>query len=338
VRLLILGGTVFLGRHLVDAALARGHDVTIFHRGRQPAHRPGDVDEMFGDRDGGLDALRGRSWDAVIDTSVFVPRLVHDSAVLLSEAVGHYTFVSSVSAYADVSGPVNEDTPVHAPPAADVEGPIIEHYGPLKVGCEQAALAALPGRVLIQRPGLIVGPHDPTDRFTYWVRRVAAGGEMLAPAPPDAPVQVIDARDLAAWTLDTAEGGVTGVLNAIGPRGTDFAGLLATCVAETRSAAEITWVDEQFLLDEGLGPWEEVPLWLPADFRMRGMLDVDDTRARAAGLRTRPLAETVRDLHAWDRERGAPVVPQVGARHGSAGLDARKEAAVLSRWRARMPG
>lgn len=338
-RVLLLGGTVFLGRHLVDAALARGHEVTIFHRGRQSAHRPSDVEEVLGDRDGDLQALRGRSWDAVIDTCGYVPRPVRDSARALADAVEHYTFVSSVSVYADLSRAVDEDTPVHEPPPASVEGPVSEHYGPLKVGCERAVLEELPARALILRPGLIVGPNDPTDRFTYWVRRVTAGGEVLAPQPSSAPVQVIDVRDLAAWTLDLAERRSTGTLNAVGPPRTHtFASILAACREETDSDAWITWADPQFLLDQGVGPWEELPLWLPADLGMGAMLDVEDSRARAAGLRTRPLSETILDLHAWDRARSTPVVPQEDAGYGAAGLAPDREAALLADWSDRVPG
>lgn len=229
VELLILGGTVFLGRHVVDAALAAGHRVTILHRGHSPAHRPGDVEELLADRDGGLDVLAGRSWDAVVDTSGYVPRVVGDSARRLAGAVDHYVFVSSVSVYADLTGGVDEDRPLHEPP--DHED-VAAAYGGLKVGCERAVEAALPGRALHVRAGLIVGPHDGTNRFTYWVTRVAAGGEVLVPDALDRPVQVVDVRDLAGWMVDAAEDRLTGTLNVMGPRGAvTFGGLLAAARA-----------------------------------------------------------------------------------------------------------
>ncbi len=217
-RILILGGTVFVGRHLVEAALARGHEVTLFNRGQHgPDLYPG-VEKLRGDRDGGLDALRGRRWDAAIDTCGYVPRIVRASATLLANAVDHYTFISSVSVYPEAhTRHLDEDSPVGALDDESVEDVTPETYGPLKALCEQAAEGAMSGRALTIRPGLIVGPHDPTDRFTYWPRRVAQGGEVLAPGRPERPVQIIDARDLAAWTLQLVASGARGVYNATGP-------------------------------------------------------------------------------------------------------------------------
>jgi 2'-hydroxyisoflavone reductase len=220
-KLLILGGTVFLGRHLTEAALAAGHDVTLFNRGQHNANLYPDLEKLRGDRDGGLDVLKGRTWDAVVDTCGYIPRLVRDSASLLSDAVDHYTFISTLSVYDDfrVRG-LREEAAVGTLDDETVEavtGGSKGTYGPLKALCEQAAEAAMPGRVLCARPGLMVGPYDPTDRFTYWPVRVARGGQVLVPPTPQAPVQFIDARDLATWVMRMAEHNKTGVYNATGP-------------------------------------------------------------------------------------------------------------------------
>ena len=230
-NLLILGGTIFLGRYLVEAALARGHQVTLFNRGQHNSELYPDVEKLRGDRDGGLDVLRGRRWDAVVDTSGYVPRVVRASAELLADAVEHYTFISSISVYPHFrSVGLDESAPVGTLDDPTVEEITGESYGPLKALCEQAVEQALPGRTLVIRPGLIVGPHDYSDRFTYWVRRVAQGGELLAPAHPDWHTQIIDVRDLAEWTLRMVERRQTGVYNATGPEyDLTFGQLLETC-------------------------------------------------------------------------------------------------------------
>lgn len=335
-RVLVLGGTTFLGPAVVDAALGRGGEVTIFHRGRQPAHRPGDVEEVLGDRDGGLGPLQGRRWDVCVDTSGYVPRVVGDSAELLADAVERYVFVSSLSVYADLAPGVDESRPVHDPPPDEVEGPILELYGPLKVGCERVVERALPGRAIILRAGLLVGPRDPLNRFAYWVTRVADGGEVLAPGPRDQPVQVLDVRDLAPWALAAAADGRAGVVNAIGERGMTLGGLLDTCRTVAANDARFTWVDEDFLAQHEVEPWDGLPLWLPSKLGVTGMLDGDDTRAREWGLSTRPLDETVRDVLAFERSRtvGPPGV-SAGMRLDAAGISREKERAVLAAWHAR---
>ena len=337
-RLLILGGTLFLGRHLTEAALARGHEVTLFNRGQRNPELFPEVEKLRGDRDGGLDALRGRRWDAVVDTSGFVPRVVRASAELLADAVGLYAFVSSVSVYADFSRPVDEDAPLTTTADETVEEVNGETYGPLKVLSERAVEEALPGRALVLRPGLIVGPHDPTHRFTYWTGRVARGGEVLAPAPPGTPIQFIDARDLAEWTLRLLEAGTAGVYNAAGP---DYpltmGGFLEECRDVSGSGARLEWVGEEFLLERGVEPWGELPLWIPESSEThRHFLNVNVERALRAGLTFRPLAETVRDTLAWQREReGQPLPSKPGVPQPDVTLKPERERELLAEWHER---
>ena len=318
-RILILGGTLFLGRHVVDAALARGHEPTLFNRGQtNPELFPG-VEKLRGDRDGNLSALEGRSFDAVVDTSGRVPRLVGDTIDALGD-VGHYTFVSSVSVYADLSSAPTVDSPVGelTEPSEDA----MEHYGELKADCEDVVRGRFPD-AFIPRPGLIVGPWDPTGRFTYWPERLAAGGRVLAPAPPDADFQVIDARDLADWFIRAAEASLAGTFNAVGPR-VPRRDALETIGRASGGAAELIWVDPQFVADAGVGEWMELPLWLH-DSKYAAMLSIDPEPAFAAGLHARPLEETARDTLAWIAAGDAPADPP-------AGLDRAKEQQVLDSW------
>jgi len=331
-KVLVLGGTVFLGRHLARAALDRGHHVTLFHRGRHPwqaddlsADARSRVDEIAGDRRGGLDRLAGRRWDAVIDPSGFFPDDVAASARALANAVGHYTFVSSISACASFEPiGITEDGPAlvlsdderREGQTLDRENPAhLERfgalYGALKVACEQEAETPLPGRALVVRPGLIVGPHDPTDRFSYWPERVAAGGDVLVPGRAQRHVQFIDVRDLAEWMIRLAEERRTGTLHATGPASPLTMGaLLETCRAESNSDARWVWRDDESLLAAGLLPWRDLPLWIPAsDTSMRGFMSLDCGRAIAAGLRFRPLADTVRDTRLWAATR-SPAEPR----------------------------
>jgi 2'-hydroxyisoflavone reductase len=307
-KLLILGGTTFLGRHLVEAATARGHEVTLFNRGRRNPDLFPDVEKLRGDRDGNLEALKGRTWDAAIDTCGYVPRVVRASATLLADAVRHYTFVSSLSVYADFSVVgMDETAPVGTLEDETIEEVNGETYGPLKALCEQAAEQAMSGRVLNVRPGLIVGPHDPTDRFTYWVHRVADGGEVLAPGRPEYLTQFIDARDLAAWNVRMIEANQTGVYNATGlDVPVTMKQLLDECKTVSGSDAQFTWVDEQFLLDAKVQPWSELPLWIPASSpTAAGFSSVNCNKAIAAGLTFGSLSETIRDTLAWDVTRPA---------------------------------
>jgi 2'-hydroxyisoflavone reductase len=326
-KLLVLGGTVFLGRHLAEAALARGHEVTLFNRGRHHPELFPEAEKLRGDRDGGLAPLRGRRWDAAVDTSGQVPRLVRAAAELLADAVDHYTLVSTLAVYADfprLPG-IDERFPLAVPDDPAAEEVSFRTVGPLKALCERAAEAALPGRVLAVRAGLLAGPHDPTDRFTYWPRRVARGGEVLAPAGPGLPVQFVDARDLAAWMVGAAESRLAGAYNATGPaRPLTLGELLEACREESRSDARFTWVDERSLLRAGVGRRLELPLWLPG---APGAAAADCRRALAAGLAFRPLAETVRDTRAWDAARP----PEAERR---AGLSREREAELLRALRA----
>ena len=327
-NLLVLGGTVFLGRHLTQAALDRGHTVTHFNRGQHnPELFPG-VEKLRGDRDGNLSALAGRRWDAVMDTCGYIPRIVAASARLLADAVDHYTFISSVSVYASFAQPdQDESAPVGGLDDPTVEQVTGETYGPLKALCEQAAQSAMSGRVLTVRPGLIVGPHDPTDRFTYWPVRVSRGGQVLAPSRPDYGTELIDVRDLAEWTLRMVEGRVTGVFNATGPAYPLTLGeVLETSREVSASDAEFVWASESFLLKNEVQPWSHMPLWVGDGPENAGFARMDCRKAHAAGLTYRPLAETVRDTLAWAAARP----PDHAWR---AGLSAQRERELLDLWR-----
>ena len=322
-QLLVIGGTHFVGRALVEDAVERGHDITVFHRG--PAEPEGfpPVEHLHGDRDGGLDVLRGRTWDAAIDTCGYVPRVVRDSARLLADAVRTYAFVSTLSVYPDDAPPgCNEETPTYQPPFPDTEEITAESYGPLKVACELEALGAFPGRCLVIRPGYIVGPHDPTDRFTYWVRRAAAGGRMLAPGPQDHALQVVDVRDLGAFTLDHVEAGTADVFGVVGPREPlTWGEAMPALVKAADAGTELAWVDAPFLRERINDEEGELPLW---DIDYPGLHSFDASKAVAAGLHHRPLAETIADTLAWDRGRGALKV----------GLTPERERELLQRWMA----
>lgn len=323
-RLLVIGGTHFVGRAVVDAADARGHEVTVFHRGPSEPEGFPDVEHLHGDRDGGLAALRGREWDAALDTCGFVPRVVRDSARLLADAVGTYGFVSSLSVLPDDAPPgANEDTPTHQPPFPQTEEITNESYGPLKVACEREATAAFPGRCLIVRPGYIVGPNDPTDRFTYWVRRAAAGGEMLAPGPGDGAIEVVDVRDLGAFMLDHLEAGAAGTFGVVGPgEPLTWSAFVGTARSVGGSGTTPVWVARRFLEAELADDIDGV---LPLrDYPYEGLHRYDGSRAIAAGLRHRPLEETIADTLAWDRGRG-PL---------KAGLSSERERELLDAWRA----
>jgi 2'-hydroxyisoflavone reductase len=287
VKLLVLGGTKFLGRAIVDAALADNHEPTLFNRGETDASLFPEVEQLRGDRDGALDALAGREWDAVVDTCGYFPRIVRQSAEALAGSVDAYCFISSVSVYSDLSGIVSEESPVGTLDDESTEefGAEFERYGPFKALCENVVQEVYGERALVVRPGLIVGPHDPSGRFTYWPHRLARGGEVLAPGPPERLAQFIDVRDLAEWIVRLLEDGWRGVFNATN-EGVPWGELLAD--------ADVTWARDEFLVAQEVGEWMELPLWI-ADPAFAGMQQTDVSRAVAAGLRTRPVAETMRD-------------------------------------------
>jgi 2'-hydroxyisoflavone reductase len=278
-----------------------------------------------------LDGLQGRHWDAVIDMCGYVPRVVRASAELLAPAVEQYLFVSTISVYADLSQPgATEQAPVGFLTDPTTELIDANSYGPLKALCEQEVRHAVGDRSLIIRPGLIVGPYDPTDRFTYWVARVAAGGEVLAPGSPVQHVQFIDVRDLASWMLGLVEQHATGTMHATGPCDPlSLGALLQACCDVSGSAAQPTWVDEQFLLDSAVMPWSELPLWVPAlDRSTHGFSAIDCRKAISHGLRFRPLNETIGDTLAWAATRPDTY-------EWRAGITPERERALLSAWRER---
>jgi 2'-hydroxyisoflavone reductase len=300
-RLLILGGTRFLGRHLVEAALARGHSLTLFNRGQSNPDLFPALETVIGDRERDLALLSARRWDTVIDTCGYFPRPVRLSAEALSDAATAYVFISSISVYADFSKVgIDEGDLVGKLEDESLEEITGESYGPLKVLCEQTAQVIFPERALIIRPGLIVGPYDPTDRFTYWPVRVARGGEVLAPEKPAAPVQIIDGRDLAAFIIRLIEHRATGIYNATGPAGgLTMGALLETCKKVSGSNATFRWAPLDFLEQNNVAPWSDMPAWIPDTPEEAGASRVDVTKAIAAGLTLRPLADTVRDTLDW---------------------------------------
>lgn len=330
-HILILGGTGFLGPHVVEAALAKGHTVTLFNRGKTNPHLFPDLEKLQGDRKtGNLDALKGREFDAVIDNSGYLPKHVKQSAELLQTST-QYLFVSSVSAFRDQgqAGLVETDpvAPLTEPDTEDV----MTHYGALKAACEQAAETAMPGRVTVVRPGLIVGPGDESDRFTYWPVRLARGGEVLAPGNPDDPVQLIDVRDLAAFMLRCVEEQFTEVYSAVGPtERLSVKGMLDGCIAALGSNATLTWADSKFLEKHEVQPWMELTVWVPPDSEFGGLGAVNGSKAWAAGLTTRPLGDIAKDTLAYWNS-----LPEERRSKPRAGLPAEREAAVLAAWHAR---
>jgi 2'-hydroxyisoflavone reductase len=306
-KLLIIGGTRFLGRALVEAALDAGHRVTLFNRGQTNPDLFPQVEKLRGDRDGGLEPLRGRQWDAVVDACGYVPRVVRASAKLLADQVDHYIFISTLSVYRD-PGLVGagENAPLATLEDETTEEIDGETYGPLKALCEQAVDEVMgAARAMHVRSGLIVGPHDPTDRFTYWPHRVSRGGEVLAPGSPEDPVKFIDVRDLAAWIVKAAGERRSGPFNVQGPeKPLSFGRVLDACRRVSGSDAVFTWVDDEFLLAHDVAPFTEMPLWLPPPLSNLYLVDV--SRAFAAGLRCRPLGDTVRDTLAWARRHRPP--------------------------------
>ncbi len=329
--ILILGGTGFLGPHVVDTARARGHTVTLFNRGKTHPGLFPDVEKLQGDRDGKLEALNGRTWDAVVDTSGYVPRIVKMSAELLAPSVKQYIFVSTISVYDDAN-PANADEAAKIQTIADPTNEEVKvNYGALKALCEQAAEAAMPGRVANIRPGLIIGPGDPTGRFSHWPTRIAEGGEVLAPGDGSTPVQYVDGRDLGAWIVRMIEDTTTGVFNALGPETrVTMKEVLDACNEVSGNKAQLTWVPSDFLEKQNVAPWGEMPMWIDVK-DMAGFGTMQNRRAIAKGLTFRPIRDTAKDTLAWLET--LPADERAKAR--SSGIKREKEAQVLAAWKAR---
>ena len=329
-RLLIVGGSVFLGRALVAEARARGHEITVFNRGfSSPATEPG-VTLIKGDRNGDLSALGGQTWDAVIDTCGYVPRQVRSLLAALSGRIGHYTFVSTVSAYADLSRSDLTESATLGRLADDAtETVTAQTYGPLKALCEAAAQQGMPSGNLIVRPGIIVGPHDPTDRFAYWVSRIAEEREVLAAGNPKAPVQLIDVRDLAAWIVEMSEMKRAGVFNAVGPKmPITLQHLFAIYAEAVNPRARFAWVDDAFLVAQGITEWMKLPFYIPGSApQFAGMFAVNGDKAFGAGLKLRPLTETAADTWRWIQGRPVGAAMKTGLSH-------EQEQRLLAAWHA----
>jgi 2'-hydroxyisoflavone reductase len=342
-KLLILGGTRFVGRHLVTAALASNHEITLFNRGKHPHAALTSVETIYGDRNSDLAKLQGRRWDAVVDTCGYLPRTLRASAEILFDSVDVYVFLSSLSVYADFSvfgidetAPVATLTSEQLEKANEIDSSgqasavtFGEMYGGLKALCEQAAEEVLPNRVLIIRPGLIVGPYDYTDRFTYWVVRVARGGEVLAPGRPERYVQFIDVRDLAEWTVRMTERKETGVYNANNlPKTLTMERVLEECKIASDSDASFTWVSDNFLMQEKVARWSELPLWMPEEGapHLKGFMFINCNKAIGSGLSSRHLNDTIRDVLTWRETNCADEELK-------AGIDRDKEQGLLRKWR-----
>ena len=324
-RILILGGTRFLGRHLVEAALAHGHEVTLFNRGKSNPDLFPQLETIIGDREHDVNKLNGHIWDAVIDVAGYVPRIVRLSAEVLKENVARYVFISTISVYRDFKQiSIDESYPVGKLEDATIEEITGETYGPLKALCEQIVQDTYRERALIVRPGLIVGPHDPTDRFTYWPVRVARGGEVLAPQKPEAAIQVIDVRDLADFIIKLIQDNASGIYNATGPNyDLTIGNLLEVSKQVTGSNADFKWASVDFLNQYKVEAWSDMPTWVPDDEEGIGFSRVNVSRAIAAGLTFRPLEETVRDTLAWAQSRPPD-------HEWRAGLTAEREVQVLA--------
>lgn len=338
-NILIIGGTRFVGRHLIEAAVERGHQVTIFHRGKHTSAGLPSIDEILGDRNHDLDLLTNKNWDAVIDTCGYLPQHVQASAQALKESTAQYIFISSISAYAGFSKPgFDEDAPLaelsaeqqavfdEIDPLGEFDGYALgELYGALKVLCEKAVTKTYEHNSLIIRPGLIVGTYDWTDRFTYWVMRVAEGGKVLSPGDFESYVQFIDGGDLANWTIRMIESNETGIFNATGkPFATTFGGMLETIKSVLRSNAEFVWVDDEFMAENNIAPWTEMPVYLPETDETKGFSAASVDRAVSKGLVFSDLRETVIKTYEWRKRDDAGLI---------AGISRERESELLDLWR-----
>jgi 2'-hydroxyisoflavone reductase len=316
-KILILGGSRFLGKAMVEEGLKRGHDITIFNRGNNKEGLS-DVEQLIGDREGDVSQLKNRDWDVVMDTCGFAPRHMSKMAAVLGDNIEHYTYISSISVYKDwIPHSISEDYPLQSMTQGQLkeveEGRVspYEYYGALKALCEAEAETYWPGRVLHIRAGQLVGPFDYTDRLPYWVQRVAEGGNIVVPGRTDRPIQLIDVKDIAAWVFDMAAKRKAGTFNMTGPDYTlTMEQLLSTCKEVTQSNAQFVWTDEKFILDQKIQPWTEMPLWIPEYFPLdgetgpwKGSFCISIEKAVDAGLSFRPLENTIYDVYQWEKTR-----------------------------------
>lgn len=329
--ILVLGGTRFIGPHIVECLADRGHQITLFNRGETDPDRFADVEQLRGDRDSGdVSALEDRSWNGVVDTSAYHPRAVRQTLRTLGDGPDHYLLLSTLSVYRDFAQMgIDEDYPLKSP-ETDTERVDSETDGPLKVACERTAEERAPGRLTILRPGVVVGPEDPTDRFTYWPARAARGGEMLAPGAPDHGTQYIDVRDLAEFTVQCLEQHVTGTYNVvIPPARTTIGDIVKTSRRAIDGSATTTWVDGDFLERHDVEPWRDLPLWAPPATRLQGLASIRTDRAQEVGLEVRSLETTVADTLEWFRS-----LPDSRRDNLRAGLERDRERALLRAWHA----
>jgi 2'-hydroxyisoflavone reductase len=344
-RILFIGGTGFIGPHMVRRAMSRGHTVTLFNRGRTNPGLFANVEKLVGDRDGGLGVLKGRTWDAVIDTSGYVPRVVRDSAQLLKDSVHRYLFISTGDVYRDFSTPgLDENSPLDVlsdPTSEDVS----KHYGAFKVLCEKAVLEAYPDRNTILRPGWIIEAGDNNTISAYWPVRIDRGGEVLACGDPTDPTQIIDAHDLARFVIKILEDDINGIYNTVGPASPlTWGEFLCGIRAVTSTPVRFTWVNADFLAEIGVMPWTDLPIWWPPrdDYKTpppfepggKGFAMIDGRRAIAAGLTFRPLAETARDIIDEFKARGEDW----DAKPRRFGMSSKREAEALAAWHKRAGG
>ena len=338
-RILILGGTGFTGPYQIQYALSRGHKITTFNRGKtHPGELPKEVEQLVGDRNGQLDALKNRQWDVVIDNPTSVPKWVRDAGQILKGNIDRYVFISTISVYADTSKPgTDENAPLAKYTGADamkesrdtIVASKFALYGPLKALSEAEAEKWFPGKTLVVRPGLIVGPRDETDRFSYWPVRIDRGGEVLAPGEPTDPVQFIDARDLAEWTIRMVENGETGIYNATGPDKKLGIGEMLNGIKDSINAkATFTWVSADFLEAQKVAPWSDMPVWIPPKGEEAGGAQISNKRALDKGLTFRPLRDTARDTLAWFKSQPAERQAKL-----KAGLTPEREKDVLEAWK-----
>ena len=324
-NILIIGGTRFLGKHLVDSALARGHQITLFNRGKTNPDLFPNIETIIGNREHDINKLSGRNWDTVIDTCGYVPRIVRESGVGLERSVRRYVFISTLSVHADNREiGIAEEYPVGKLEDETVEEITGETYGPLKALCEKTILDLYGEHGLVVRPGLIVGPNDPTDRFTYWPVRVAQGGDVLAPERPEVPVQIIDVRDLSNFIIKLIENKASGIYSATGPDyELTFGAMLETCKRVSESNANIQWASVDFLKQNKVEEWSDMPVWVPDNEENVGFSRFDVSKGIKAGMKFRPLEETVRDTLAWANTRPAE-------HEWRAGLKSEREQELLS--------